>query len=76
MQLFNLFNQIMRNNPLYIILTTAILSYSILYVKHLILDKGKNSSKNLLEFFSYYSTVTDLAKFLGLSTSKPLFLDI
>ena len=25
-------------------------------------------------FFIHYSTVTDLAKFLGLSTSQPLFL--
>ena len=29
---------------------------------------------SLNPFFIHYSTVTDLAKFLGLSTSQPLFL--
>ena len=31
--------------------------------------------KILFQLF-YYSTVTDLAKFLGLSTSNPLFFEI
>lgn len=56
-------------------------NYKVINIKDGIEDPSTNPEKNRKEdmrpqSFFFYSTVTDFAKFLGLSTSKPFSLEI